>query len=215
MHLRKITFVIIFLVVVSSTCWQGLVLNFISNQTSTFSTSYIHITNSDNKLTIDPGSVRGQIFSVIEQNPGIYFRGICQETGKEIGVVQYHVQVLMAFKNISQFQDGRYARYFINNSTLYDECGKLLVSAWNRPLDKEILSELYNNDKKKHCINQLANNLGVSRQAISSHVNKLKAQGLLEFTSSDGYVAKSISLTSLARMKLDFLSTRDIIKFTM
>ncbi len=183
-----------------------------SNQSDTFSTSYIRITNADNELIIEPDSARGQIFAIIDQNPGIHFREICQMADRQTGVVQYHVQVLMAFKNISQFRDGRYTRYVINNSTLYDGFTRTLISAWNRPLDKQILSELYNNDKKKHSIAHLARALGMSRQAISAHVNKLQAIGLVDLTSVDGDGTKYFALAGTARAKLEFLATRHVIE---
>jgi predicted transcriptional regulator len=186
-------------------------LRITSNESATFSTSYIRITNAENELIIEPDSARGQILAIIDQNPGIHFREICQMADRQTGVVQYHVQVLMAFKNISQFRDGRYTRYVINNSTLYDGFTRIIVSAWNRPLDKQILSELYNNDKKKHCIAQLARNLGMSRQAISAHVNKLKESGLVDLISADGDGTKYFALTGPARAKLEFLSTRRVI----
>lgn len=187
-------------------------MNGSSNGTATFSTSYVHITNDENELVIAPGSARGQILSIIDRHPGIHFREICSVANKEVGVVQYHLQVLMAFKNISQFRDGRYTRYTVTNSTLYDGLAKAIVSAWNRPLDKQILSELYDKDKKKHSIAQLARTLGMSRQAISAHVNKLCKSGLVDLTSIGKDGTKNFALTDSARAKLEFFSTRRTIE---
>ncbi len=181
------------------------------DQTATFSTSYIRITNAENELIIEPDSARGQILAIIDQNPGIHFREICQMADRETGVVQYHVQVLMAFKNISQFRDGRYTRYVVNNSTLYDGFTRTIVSAWNRPLDKQILSELHKDDKKRLSIVQLARALGMSRQAISAHMNKLQENGLVDLVSVGGDGTKYFTVTGSARAKLEFLSARHII----
>nr|MDO8087900.1 winged helix-turn-helix transcriptional regulator [Candidatus Sigynarchaeum springense] len=183
-----------------------------AKQGATFSTAYIHITNDENKLVIAPDSARGQILTIIEQHPGIHFREICQVANKEVGVVQYHVQVLMAFKNISQFRDGRYTRYVVINSTLHDGFTRTIVAAWNRPLDKQILSELYKDDKKRHTMARLARALGMSRQAISAHVNKLQKCGLVDLVSMDADGTKIFALTGPARTKLDFLSTRHVIE---
>jgi len=213
---KKTIIIMLFILVALSTSWQSALsiksstMNITTYKTFVFSTSYMHITNSDNKLIIEPGSVRAQIFSVIEQNPGIYFREICQVTGKEIGLVQYHLQVLMAFKSINQYQDGRYARFFVSNSTIFDEFGKLLVSAWNRHIDRKIISDLYT-DKKRQSINQLAGSLGVSRQTISSHVNRLKDQGLLKFITIDGDACKYVALTEQAVAKLDALNIAGVL----
>ncbi|MEX2683618.1 MAG: winged helix-turn-helix transcriptional regulator [Candidatus Sigynarchaeota archaeon] len=183
-----------------------------SNHGVAFSTSYIHITNDENELIIAPDSTRGQIFSIIEQHPGIHFREICQVADKEVGVVQYHVQVLMAFKNISQFRDGRYARYVVNNSTLRDGFTRTIVAAWNHPLDKQILSELYKDDKKRHSIATLARTIGMSRQAISAHVKRLKSSGVVGLVSVDADGTKIFALTGPAKAKLDYLSTRHVIE---
>lgn len=182
-----------------------------SNQAFTFSTSYMYITDGNNKLIVDATSVRGQILSVIEQNPGIYFREICLITDRENGLVQYHLQVLVDFKNVSKYQDGRYVRYFAGNSSLYDELGKIAMSAWNRPIDRSILAKLYDAGKKRHTIKELAAALGVSRQAISAHVNRLKRLGLTTLLLGDDSVAKTVSLTKAAIVKLEILNSCGII----
>jgi len=210
---KKLLATLIFISLVLSTSWQLFisikvpVIHFTSNQTFTFSTSYIHITDDDNHLIIDASSVRGQILTLIDSQPGIHFREICQLTEREIGVVQYHVNVLMDFNKIVPYQDGRYVRYFINNSATYDECMRLVASSWNRPVDRAILSALYDDDSEKYYINRLARKLGMSRQVISTHVKKLKERGLVEIELIDGM--KCISLSDVTRSKLDFLVDHD------
>jgi len=212
---KKTIIVVIFITLALSTCWQLFLssripeLDLTSNQTFTFSTSYMHITDDNNELIIDAGSMRSQILTTIDQHPGMYFRELCKITGKEVGVIQYHVQILMNFKKICPYQDGRLVRYFINNSTLYDDFTKLVVSTWNRPIDKQILSEFYSTDNKKHRINQLARIIGVCRQTMSFHVNKLKECGLLQVEVVDGIVR--VSLTDAAMDKLDFVINEGIV----
>ncbi len=221
MRCKKVFSVLILVAIALSVAGQMLLsasaldIKIASDQGATFSTSYIRITNDENELIIAPDSARGQIYSIIDQNPGIHFREICQVADRQTGVVQYHLQVLVAFKNISQFHDGRYTRYVVSNSTLHDGFTRTLVAAWNRPLDKQILSELYKNDKKRHAIAQLARALGMSRQAISAHVNKLQESGLVDLTSVGGEGTKYFALTGAARARMDFLSTRNIINCSL
>jgi predicted transcriptional regulator len=57
-------------------------------------------------------TTRIQIYNFITNNPGINFRGICNSLTLPIGVVQYHLAVLMKGGLVSNRRDGRNKRYF-------------------------------------------------------------------------------------------------------
>ncbi len=57
-------------------------------------------------------TTRIQIYKFITNNPGINFRGICNSLMLPIGVVQYHLVVLMKGGLVSNRRDGRNKRYF-------------------------------------------------------------------------------------------------------
>jgi predicted transcriptional regulator len=57
-------------------------------------------------------TTRIQIYKFITNNPGINFRGICNSLTLPIGVVQYHLAVLMNGGLVSNRRDGRNKRYF-------------------------------------------------------------------------------------------------------
>ena len=57
------------------------------------------------------------IFEIIRQNPGLHFRGIVSKSGKQIGVVSYHLHHLKEKNLISFLKD--------HNSKLYFDLGCL------------------------------------------------------------------------------------------
>jgi len=57
-------------------------------------------------------SVRDQIYALIIENPGIWFREICRSLGKAIGVVQYHLYILSSAGLIFSVKRGKYKCFF-------------------------------------------------------------------------------------------------------
>lgn len=183
----------------------------ISNNHFTFNTSFIHITDDSNDLIMgDSSTVRIQIFELITSNPGIHFRSICRDMGKETGVVQYHVGVLAKFNKIEPFKDGRFMRYFPTNSTLYNDLGKSIVSAWNRPLARSLIVLMSDDKKKRFTLKYLSSLLGVSRQAISWHLKTLVERGVVDCEKVNG--VNTYGLTADARATLGKLVDAEVLQ---
>jgi len=126
----------------------------------------------------DATTTRESIFAVIQANPGIHFRDICRQLKKEIGVVQYHVYILQKFGYITSAKDGRYTRYFLKTQQL-DSNARTIISAWQRPVEREIIVTLLDGVKPVAGIKAIAVKCGVTTQAVTWHVNRLKESGIL------------------------------------
>lgn len=160
-----------------------------------FSTAYSRITNQDNELIIEESadqasSVRNAIYAVVDANPGIHFREICRALGRENGVVQYHSRVLQHFRKVTTFKDGRYVRYFVNDTRMFDDAGKAIVSAWHRPVEREVLLAPLGEKKKKYPVKELIDRCGISRQSLNWHLTRMADLDLItvEFMDDERHV---------------------------
>jgi predicted transcriptional regulator len=118
---------------------------------------------------------RQEIYSFIENNPGIHFRGICDKLGLPIGVVQYHLGLLEKTGFITSHNDGQNKRYFKAN--IFTESEMKLISLARHESAGQILTILTENSSTLH--RDIACSLGVSSQALTWQMNQLKKSGLV------------------------------------
>src|SRR5512146_141621 len=57
-------------------------------------------------------TTRAEIYSYVQANPGVHFRGICEGLGLSVGMVQYHIGVLISVGFLSVYKDGKMQRFF-------------------------------------------------------------------------------------------------------
>jgi predicted transcriptional regulator len=118
---------------------------------------------------------RLEIFSYIQANPGVHFRGICKGLDVSVGVVQYHLDVLVHVKLVSVCEDGQNRRYFAG---AFDENEAELIMLLRHEAPAKILSTLLNDCSALH--KDLACTLGVTSQALSCQMNQLEKVGLVD-----------------------------------
>nr|MDO8112124.1 hypothetical protein [Candidatus Sigynarchaeota archaeon] len=175
--------------------------------------SFTRITDDDNNLVFKTdvdaraASTRESIFALIEHNPGIHFRDICRRLEKEIGVVQYHVYILKKFGLITSEKDGRFTRFYAKNAR-FDDVARNILASWQRPVEKTILSLLASNGEQRSIMKSVMSSCAVTSQAVTWHLNRLKANGLLQ----DGDPA-SPALAIPARDRITSLAKQGIIQF--
>lgn len=124
---------------------------------------------------------RNMIFSIIEANPGIHFRGICSILGISVGVAQYHLGILTKAGLIRSFRDGRFKRFF--NSQEFSSWELQIISLLRKKTTGIILTSLLRKKSVSH--KRLTQETGISSQALSWHIRRLKFLGILN-TISDG-----------------------------
>jgi predicted transcriptional regulator len=120
-------------------------------------------------------TTRVQIYNFILNNPGINFRGICNSLTLPIGVVQYHLAVLMKGGLISNRRDGRNKRYF--EFKRFSSIEKKIISVFRHETTAKILAILHDEESASH--GKLAQRLNISSQALTWHMNRLKEESLV------------------------------------
>lgn len=124
-------------------------------------------------------STRAEILGFIGANPGIYLRDISEEMGLALGDVQYHLAVLTKEGEIVDRKDGRYRRFF--ESGKYDEIEEKVLSVLRQETAGKILAELADGEPSTH--KQLVGVLGLTSQAVSWQMGRLRSLGLIEVVS--------------------------------
>ena len=121
-------------------------------------------------------STRAQIYGLIQDKPGVHFRGICSMLGLSIGVIQYHLGVLVSAGFISVFSDGKMQRFF--EAKKYSSKQMKIISLLRHKTSRAIIDALKNRDMVPHC--ELAMQLSITSQGLTWQMNKLAQTGLIK-----------------------------------
>jgi len=121
-------------------------------------------------------TTQGEIMAYILTNPGVYLREIGQDLGLAVGVVQYHTWVLSRNGEIEDCKKGRYRRFF--GAGKYEEEERMVISLLRQATTGRILTALSGNEPLTHM--KLAKILGLSSQALTWQMKRLKDAGIVE-----------------------------------
>jgi len=135
----------------------------------------------DVKIAEAPSSVlfnatRVEIYDFIKANPGVQFRGICNQLGLSIGLAQFHLGVLKKAGLISFFRDGRYKRFFQSNRFSNKEMK--ILSLLRHDTAKNILTTVLGRKSISH--SELAHELSVTSQGLTWQMNRLEKEGIVQ-----------------------------------
>jgi len=108
-------------------------------------------------------TTRMDIYSFIKDNPGIHFRALSDCLNLPIGVLQYHLSLLVDGGLLSTYRDGRYKRYF--ESKRFTETEMKVLSTLRHGTSGRILEVLLKKPRTTH--KDLASQLNISSQALS------------------------------------------------
>jgi len=93
-----------------------------------------------------------------------------------IGVLQYHLGLLVNGGLLSTYRDGRYKRYF--ESKRFTETEMKVISVLRNGTSGKILVTLFENPKMTH--KDLATELSISSQALSWQMRRLEKMGFVK-----------------------------------
>ena len=130
--------------------------------------------NEDSRLLNQ--STRIEIYSFVKNNPGIHFRGICDNLGLSVGVVQYHLGLLTRAGLLLVHRDRQYKRYF--EIKRFGETAMKMISILRHETVRRILVVLSERDSIFH--KDLAVKLDISSQALTWQMNRLGKTGLVD-----------------------------------
>jgi len=121
-------------------------------------------------------TTRMSIYDFIEENPGIHFRALSNYLSMPIGVLQYHLGLLVNGGLLSTYQYGRYKRYFV--SKWFSETEMKAISILRHETSGKILTALLKKPRTTH--KALAAELGISSQALSWQMRCLERTGFIK-----------------------------------
>jgi predicted transcriptional regulator len=104
---------------------------------------------------------------------------------------------------VSSFRDGRYTRYF--QSGKFEEREMKIVSLLRHETAPKVLSLVSKKQALSHI--DLASKLGISSQALTWHMNRLKKNGLISFVMEGRKMRYSLDEDNAEMIKfyLDFI----------
>jgi biotin operon repressor len=127
---------------------------------------------------------RGKIFSYINDNPGVHYRGVMNGLNLQTGVLTHHLSVLENQQFIKSSNDGMYKRYYPlganidPNSKLTEPQARILRKIQASPGISQT---------------EIANELDQNRKSVHYHVKRLSDEGLIQ-VEPDGRVSKCFSM---------------------
>jgi len=121
-------------------------------------------------------TTRLSVYNFIKDNPGLHFRAISDYLKLPVGVLQYHLGLLVNGGLLSTYSDGRYKRYF--ESRKFTETEMKTISALRRRVSGMILVALLKKPQMTH--KDLAKQVNISSQALSWHIDQLKRINLVK-----------------------------------
>lgn len=121
-------------------------------------------------------TTRMDIYNFIINNPGLHFRALSNFLGMPIGVLQYHLGLLVNGGLLSTHHDGRYKRYF--ESKRFTETEMKVISVLRNGTSGKILVALFEKPEMTH--KDLALQLNISSQALSWQMRRLEKIGFVK-----------------------------------
>lgn len=118
--------------------------------------------------------VRQQVMELIAASPGIHFQQLVRATGKGKGTVDHHLRMLQDKELVRVRRGAGFRCYFLPGQVDH----RLMDSAavLKAPAARSILVRL----GRPQRITDLASALGITKSAVSRHVQRLQGAGLLE-----------------------------------
>jgi predicted transcriptional regulator len=141
-----------------------------------FFVSFLFSKSNDAASTLLNQTTRTIIFNFIRDNPGFHFRAMAGALKMPIGVLEYHLGLLTSRGFVSQYQDGRFRRYF--ESKKFTEAEMKIVSVLRHRVSGMILMALLRRSSTRH--RDLAKQVNVSSQALSWHMKRLEGMLLVK-----------------------------------
>jgi len=121
-------------------------------------------------LPIATNSTRMQIYDYINQNPGVQFRAVCAGLALPVGLVQYHLGVLVKSGLVSFVRDGKYKRFFVSKK--FSKKQIAAITMLRHKTAKRIFEALLNKKQLSH--GKLASEVHISSQALTWQMKSLK-----------------------------------------
>jgi predicted transcriptional regulator len=138
-------------------------------------------------------TTRANIYTYVENNPGIHFRGICSGLSLSVGMVQYHTGILAGAGFLTVYSDGKMQRFFISKT--YSNRKMQIISLLRHKTARSILKIISRRQAMSH--GELASQLAISSQGLTWQMHNLKDQGVIQETSNGLKVTYFLNKTEM------------------
>jgi predicted transcriptional regulator len=167
------------LAIFDSTTCNLLTFPTFTHHLSTFLTPFtLDVNVAARPASVFNNSTRAEIYDFIKANPGVQFRGICNQLGLSIGLAEFHLGVLKKAGLISFFRDGRYKRFF--ESKKFSQKEIEIISLLRHDTTRSILKTLVEGKTISH--SELACQLSITSQGLTWQMNRLKKEDVIQET---------------------------------
>ena len=119
-------------------------------------------------------SLRNEIFTFINRNPGATFTQVKDGVGAASGTVQHHLRVLVRGDALRSVKTGKYTRYW--------PCNHRVMAMG--PSEECIVKSLASDGPATKA--ELAQRTGMSRQLVHYHVEHMAEEGLVQIDRENG-----------------------------
>jgi predicted transcriptional regulator len=174
-----------------STIFDGTACNLLTVPTFTQQCLVPFILNvnvAETPASVFNNSTRVEIYDFIKANPGVQFRGICNQLGLSIGLAEFHLGVLKKAGLISFIRDGRYKRFF--ESKKFSQKEMELIALLRHDTTRSILKTMLERKQISH--GKLAYQLSITSQGLTWQMNRLKKEGVIQESKEDRKVTYSL-----------------------
>ncbi|MFW9990830.1 MAG: winged helix-turn-helix transcriptional regulator [Candidatus Odinarchaeota archaeon] len=122
----------------------------------------------------ETGDTTEHIYQIIKDHPGIHFRGIVTESGRQIGVVVYHLELLEKSHRVIIIRHRSYKLFFDSSWRTQIQEVKALVSNLRKKIPRAIILLLSQFPVTQEiCIKDLARILNLPPSTLHWHVKNL------------------------------------------
>jgi Uncharacterized protein conserved in archaea len=138
-------------------------------------------------------TTRANIYTYVDSNPGVHFRGICEGLSLSVGMVQYHTGILAGAGFLTVYSDGKMQRFFI--ARRYSNRKMRIISLLRHKTRGSILKIISQKQAVSH--GELANELAISSQGLTWQMHNLKDEGVIQETNSSLKVTYCLNKTDI------------------
>jgi len=128
------------------------------------------------RINVLDNNARCTVYQCIQDNPGIFFMEISNQTHVKPGTLRYHLGILEVTGKITLLKSRGHSRYF-ENSGRFSVMEQKIVRFLRNDTERSIFTNLLRNPETTR--KDLETCLGISGAAVSWHMNRLREEGVL------------------------------------
>ena len=119
---------------------------------------------------------RKRIYEEIVMNPGLHFRELQRRLGMQVGMLEYHLEVLKKNGLVVSKESGKYVRYYPNTHMTREE--RKIIGLLRNEKIRNILIFILERGEVNH--GELSQGLGMKSSTLSYYLNILVKEGVVE-----------------------------------